>query len=316
MADGIDIDVEKLLGGSPQVQEEEPVRQSQSKDEVVEEAGFFQPEGDPFMYKISRDNPEQVRVYAPESGDFSVVPLAKIAQDNPDWVREAVEAGHVPSSVASNVMDRVKGRGAQQPDVTRETEAPTEDTEPEEVEPPNMPSADEGGVEPPVDEDRPSGEDQRGTISVGQSAEGDSTRPQITVGQMLSGGGEASFSAPQRNRTSVNATQPNARGGRGDVTVGQDRAGGSASVTDAVRSAVDGVGNRNVERQEMVAAVMRKMEQGEDVSGFNKEIVDQASRMQRQGVAPEDLMGNPIQRQQNRSEGAARRLIQSMVAGQ
>jgi hypothetical protein len=87
-------------------------------------------------------------------------------------------------------------------------------------------------------------------------------------------------------------------------------------VTDAVRSAVDGVGDRNVERQEMVAAVMQKMEQGEDVSGFDEEIVDQASRMQRQGVKPEELVGNPIQRQQNRSNDMARQIIQSMVRGQ
>jgi hypothetical protein len=83
-----------------------------------------------------------------------------------------------------------------------------------------------------------------------------------------------------------------------------------------VRTAVDGVGDRNVERQEMVAAVMQKMEQGEDVSGFDEEIVDQASRMQRQGVKPEELVGNPIQRQQNRSNDMARQIIQSMVRGQ
>lgn len=110
----------------------------ESMDEAIDDAGFFQPAGDPFKYRFKSDG-QTVEFYNPETGDMGEVAVSEV----PDkWLQQAKNEGHLPENVAA-------GRKSSEEEVTvsqdPEREASVEVGEPK-------PSGEQGVPETPVED--------------------------------------------------------------------------------------------------------------------------------------------------------------------
>lgn len=77
--------------------------------ESLEQRGFFQPQGDPYMYRMNDDG--TVTYYHPQRGEAGSVSLKRIKDENPGWIRQVL-SGEANTASSMGEQQATKGQPA------------------------------------------------------------------------------------------------------------------------------------------------------------------------------------------------------------